>query len=142
MGPTGLPRALTAPTRLWRRQSRVEGTLPRLTRLPAVATSYVVEKLVVAVESLSVSAAPIQQRVRTAWMDALVHLRPDDFEDPSERALFTSISDAVTAGGGVGATTDSMSDGQALTTAGDVVKLLGMISLALAVEREPPAQRD
>jgi hypothetical protein len=103
-----------------------------------VATSYVVEKLVVAVESLAVSAAPIQQRVRNAWMDALVHLRPDDFEDPSERALFTSISDAVTAEGGVLATTDSMSDGHALTTAGDVVKLLGMISLALAIEREPP----
>jgi hypothetical protein len=107
-----------------------------------VATSYVLEKLVVAVESLAVSAAPIQQRVGNAWMDALVHLRPDDFEDPSERALFTSISDAVTAGGGVVATTDSMSDGEALSTAGDLVKLLGMIALALAVEREPPAQPD
>jgi len=107
-----------------------------------VATGYVLEKLVVAVESLAVSAAPIQQRVRNAWMDALVHLRPDDFEDPSERALFTSISDAVTAGGGVVATTDSMSDGEALATAGDLVKLLGTISLTLAVEREPPAQRD
>jgi hypothetical protein len=63
-------------------QTRVEGTLQRLTRLPAVANSYVVEKLVVAVESVAVSAAPIQQRVRNAWMGALVHLRPDDFEDP------------------------------------------------------------
>jgi hypothetical protein len=107
-----------------------------------VANSYVVEKLVLAVESLAVSAAPIQQRVRTAWMGALVHLRPDDFEDPRERALFTSISDAVTAEGGVEATTDSMSDGQALATAGDLVQLLGTIALALTVEREPPPQRD
>ena len=107
-----------------------------------MANSYVVEKLVVAVESLAVSAAPIQQRVRNAWMSALVHLRPDDFDDPRERALFTSISDAVTAGGGVEATTDSMSDGQALATAGDLVQLLGTISLGLVVEGEPPAQRD
>jgi hypothetical protein len=82
-------------------------------RLPAVASDYVVEKLVVAVESLAVSTAPIQQRLRNAWMDALVHLRPDDFDDPRERALFSSITDAVTAKGGALATTDSMSDGQA-----------------------------
>ena len=47
-------------------------------RSTAVATDYVVEKLVLAVESLAVSAAPIQQRLGNAWMGALVHLRPDD----------------------------------------------------------------
>jgi hypothetical protein len=106
-----------------------------------VATDYVVEKLVVAVESLAVSAAPIQQRLGNAWLGALVHLRPDDFEDPTERALFKSISDAVTAEGGVVATTDSMSDGQALATAADLVKLLGTISLTMAIERASPAQQ-
>jgi hypothetical protein len=111
-------------------------------RLPAVASDYVVEKLVVAVESLAVSTAPIQQRLGRSWMDALVHLRPDDFDDPRERALFSSISDAVTAEGGVLATTDSMSDGQALATASDLVELLRTISLKLAVERQPPAQTD
>jgi hypothetical protein len=64
-----------------------------------VATGYVVEKLVVAVRSLAVSAGPIQQRLGNAWIGALVHLRPDDFDDPRERALFTSIQNAVTAGG-------------------------------------------
>jgi hypothetical protein len=107
-----------------------------------VATDYVVEKLVLAVESLAVSAAPIQQRVGDAWMSALVHLRPDDFGDPRARALFSSIRDAVTATGGVVATTDSMSDGQALVTEGELVELLGTISLKLAVEREPPAQTE
>jgi len=107
-----------------------------------VATDYVVEKLVVAVESLAVSAASIQQRLGNAWMGALVHLRPDDFDDPRARALFTSIRDAVTAKGGVEATTDSMSDGQALATAGELVELLGTISLTLAAEREPPADTE
>jgi hypothetical protein len=64
-----------------------------------VATGYVVEKLVVAVRSLAVSAGPIQQRLGNAWIGALVHLRPDDFDNPRERALFTSIQNAVTAGG-------------------------------------------
>jgi hypothetical protein len=118
-----------------------KGHSSALPRLPAVATDYVVEKLVVAVEALAVSAAPIQQRVRDAWRGALVHLRPDDFEDPTERALFKSISDAVTAEGGVVATTDSMSDGQALATAADLVKLLGTISLTMAIERASPAQQ-
>jgi hypothetical protein len=116
-----------------------KGHSSALPRLPAVATDYVVEKLVVAVEALAVSAAPIQQRVRDAWRGALVHLRPDDFDDPRERALFTNIRDAVTARGGVVATTDSMSDGQALSAAGELVELLGTISLTLAVEREPSA---
>jgi hypothetical protein len=75
-------------------------------------------------------------------MDALVHLRSDDFDDPRERALFTSIRDAVTAKGGVVATTDSMSDGQALASAGELVELLGTISVTLAVERKPPAQTE
>jgi hypothetical protein len=57
-----------------------------------VATDYVVEKLVVAVEALAVSAAPIQQRVRNAWRDALVHLRPDDFEDPNSKSFWQSSS--------------------------------------------------
>jgi hypothetical protein len=104
-----------------------------------VTTDYVVEKLVAAVESLAVSAAPIQQRLRNAWMDALVHLRPDDFDDPRASALFTSIRDAVTAKGGVVATTDSLTDGEALATAGELVELLGTITLTLAVERERPA---
>jgi hypothetical protein len=120
-------------------QNAAHGNAQRLTRLPAVATDYVVEKLVVAVESLAVSAAPIQQRLGNAWIGALVHLRPDDFDDPRERALFTNIRDAVTARGGVVATTDSMSDGQALSAAGELVELLGTISLTLAVEREPSA---
>jgi hypothetical protein len=60
----------------------------------------------------------------------------------SEGALFTSIRDAVTAKGGVEATTDSMSDGQALATAGELVELLGTISLTLAAEREPPADTE
>ena len=107
-----------------------------------MATDYVVEKLVAAVEALAVSSAQIQERVRNAWTGALVYLRPDDFEDPTERALFKRISDAVTAEGGVVATTDSMSDGQALATAGDLVELLGKISLTMAVERESPAQTD
>jgi hypothetical protein len=107
-----------------------------------VATGYVVEKLVVAVRSLAVSAGPIQQRLGNAWIGALVHLRPDDFDDPRERALFTSIRDAVTARGDIEATTDSMSDGQALAAAADLVELLGTICLALAVEREPPAKTD
>jgi hypothetical protein len=107
-----------------------------------LATDYVVEKLVAAVEALAVSSAPIQERVRNAWMGALVHLRPDDFDDPTERALFKRISDAVTSGGGVVATVGSMSDGQALATAGDLVELLGKISLTMAVERESPAQAD
>jgi hypothetical protein len=111
-------------------------------RSTAVATDYVVEKLVVAVESLAVSAAPIQQRLGNAWMGALVHLRPDDFDDPRARALFTSIRDAVTAKGGVEATTDSMSDGEALATAGELVELLGTISLTLAAEREPRADTE
>lgn len=118
------------------------GDAQRLTRLRAVATDYVVEKLVLAVESLAVSAAPIQQRLGNAWIGALVHLRPDDFVDPRERALFTSIRDAVTAQGGIVATTDSMSDGQALAAAGELVELLGTISLTLAVEREPPAETE
>jgi hypothetical protein len=59
-------------------------------RSTAVATDYVVEKLVVAVESLAVSAAPIQQRLGNAWMGALVHLRPDDFDDPRARSLRAS----------------------------------------------------
>jgi hypothetical protein len=101
-----------------------------------VATGYVVEKLVVAVRALAVSAGPIQQRLGNAWIGALVHLRPDDFDDPKERALFTSIKDAVTARG------DSMSDGQALAAAGDLVELLGTICLTLAVEREPPAKTE
>ena len=107
-----------------------------------MATGYVVEKLVVAVRSLAVSAGPIQQRLGNAWIGALVHLRPDDFDDPRERALFTSIRDAVTAGGDIEATTDSMSDGQALAAAGDLVELLGTICLALAVEREPRAKTE
>ena len=107
-----------------------------------MASDYVVEKIVVAVGSLAVSTAPMQQRLGNAWMNALVHLRPDDFEDPRERALFSSISDAVTAKGGVLATTESMSDGQALATAGDLVELLRTIALKLAVEREPPVQTD
>lgn len=111
-------------------------------RLLAVATDYVVEKLVVAVRSLAVSAGPIQQRLGNAWIGALVHLRPDDFDDPTERALFTSIRDAVTARGDIEATTDSMSDGQALAAAGDLVELLGTICLTLAVEREPPAKTE
>jgi hypothetical protein len=109
---------------------------------PRVATDYVIEKLVVAVESLAVSAAPIQQRLGNAWTGALVHLRPDDFDDPRARALFTRIRDGLTAEGGVGATTDSMSDGQALATAAELVQLLGTIALTLAVEREPPAQTE
>jgi hypothetical protein len=36
-------------------------------RSTAVATDYVVEKLIVAVESLAVSTAPIQQRLGNAW---------------------------------------------------------------------------
>jgi hypothetical protein len=48
----------------------------------------------------------------------------------------------VTAKGGVLATTDSMSDGQALATASELVELLRTISLKLAVERQPPAQAD
>ena len=44
--------------------------------------------------------------------------------------------------GGVEATTDSMSDGQALATAGELVELLGTISLTLAAEREPPADTE
>jgi hypothetical protein len=111
-------------------------------RLSAVASDYVVEKLVVAVESLTVSTAPIQQRLGKAWMDALVHLRRDDFDDPREGALFSSISDAVTAKGGVLATTDSMSDGQALAPASELVELLRVISLKLAVERQPSARTD
>ena len=62
--------------------------------------------------------------------------------DPKERALFTSIKDAVTARGDIEATTDSMSDGQALAAAGDLVELLATICLTLAVEREPPAQTE
>jgi hypothetical protein len=104
-----------------------------------VASDYVIEKLVVAVEALAVSPAPIQQRLGNAWIGALVHLRPDDFDDPRERALFTSIRDAVTARGGVEATTEAMSDGKALAAAGDLVDLLGTICLTLAVEREPRA---
>lgn len=107
-----------------------------------MATDYVVEKLVAAVEALAVSSAPIQERVRNAWMVALVHLRPDDFEDPTERALFKRISDAVTAEGGVAASMDSMSDGQALATGRDLVELLGKISLTMAVDRESPAETD
>jgi hypothetical protein len=107
-----------------------------------VATDYVVEKLVVAVGALAVSAAPIQQRLGNAWLGALVHLRPDDFDDPRERTLFTSIRDAVTAGGGVEATTESMSDGRALAAAGDLVELLGTICLTLAVERQPRAETE
>jgi hypothetical protein len=123
-------------------RARLAWDSPIPARLPAVASDYVVEKLVVAVESLAVSTAPIQQRLGNAWMDALVHLRPDDFDDPRERALFSSISDAVTAKGGVLATTDSMSDGQALAPAGELVELLRTISLKLAVQREPPTPTD
>jgi hypothetical protein len=119
-----------------------EAQLGRVHRLLAVATGYVVEKLVVAVRSLAVSAGPIQQRLANAWIGALVHLRPDDFDDPKERALFTSIRDAVTARGDIEATADSMSDGQALAAAGDLVELLGTICLTLAVEREPPAKTE
>jgi len=107
-----------------------------------VATDYVIEKLVDAIELLAVSAAPIQQRLGNAWTGALVHLRSDDFHDPRARALFMRISDAVNAEGGVGATTDSMSDGQALATAADLVQLLRTISLTLAVERDRPAQAE
>ena len=107
-----------------------------------MATGYVVEKLVVAVRSLAVSAGPIQQRLGNGWIGALVHLRPDDFDDPKERALFTSIRDAVTARGDIEATTDSMSDGQALAAAGDLVELLATICLTLAVEREPRAKTE
>jgi hypothetical protein len=111
-------------------------------RSTTLTTDYVVEKLVAAVESLAVSAAPIQQRVGNAWIDALVHLRPDDFDDPRAAALFTSIRDDVTAKGGVVATTDSMTDGEALGTAAELVELLGTITLTLAVEREPPAHAE
>jgi hypothetical protein len=107
-----------------------------------VATDYVVEKLVDAVRSLAVGAAPIQQRLGNAWIGALVHLRPDDFDDPRERALFTSIRDAVTAWGDIETATESMSDGQALAAAGDLVELLGTVCLTLAVEREHPAKRE
>ena len=114
----------------------------RVHRLLAVATDYVVEKLVDAVRSLALSAAPVQQRLGNAWIGALVHLRPDDFDDPRERALFTSIRDAVTAWGDIETATDSMSDGQALAAAGDLVELLGTICLTLAVEREHPAKTE
>ena len=115
---------------------------PNQGRSTTLTTDYVVEKLVAAVESLAVSAAPIQQRVGNAWIDALVHLRPDDFDDPRAAALFTSIRDDVTAKGGVVATTDSMTEGEALGTAGELVELLGTITLTLAVEREPPAHAE
>ena len=48
----------------------------------------------------------------------------------------------MTAKGGVVATTDSMTDGEALGTAGELVELLGTITLTLAVEREPPAHAE
>jgi hypothetical protein len=104
-----------------------------------VVSDYVIEKLLLAVESLAVSASPINQRVANAWVGALISLRPDDFGDPRERALFTSIRDAVRAGGDVEATTNAMTDGQALAAARATVELLSTIFLTLAVGREPPA---
>ena len=87
------------------------------------------ETLDEAVRRLSVSASPIQERVRASGMLILDRLSPTDFASPEDRELFDQIhaalADTSCAGDAdrPGAVTDQMSDATAEEIASDILDL-------------------
>jgi hypothetical protein len=82
-----------------------------------------------AVRRLSVSATPIQERVRASGVVILAGLSPSDFASSEDRELFNQIQSAFAemsspnAADGLGGVTDEMSDETAEGIASDIVDL-------------------
>jgi len=90
---------------------------------------YLREKLNAAVSALATSAAPIQERLLSAWIGALGRLEPQSFGDDDERNLFERIyvaTSKISASADVGqvpASTEAMSDQIAEGVASEIVAL-------------------
>ncbi len=94
-----------------------------------MSDDYVREKLYVTMDCLAASAAPIQSRLESAAISALLRLNPDDFKDPEDRERFERIMAALTAAeprgdeGTLVASTAAMDDEGAVAVASDLVEL-------------------
>lgn len=87
-------------------------------------------QLCLSVQALATDPRPaIQDRVCSAFRDALVKLRPEDFVDEESRVRFTAIRETLTnqepigGEGSIAATASAMSDDQARRVAEQICEL-------------------
>ncbi len=78
---------------------------------------YTLEKMAAGLDLLTTGLGPLRERLEGLYPTTIMRLKPEDFQDPEERALFERCRAALIGLGPVAQTTAAMDDVTARQTA-------------------------